>query len=172
MQNSIELHLVKTKIGERIYELKNQEQTVASLHFLKANGTGATIHANEQNWVLKRKGFWTPYIVVTKKHTDEVYAKVPFSLEKISFEKPVGDTLFVLNNTSFWKGEWRWVDLEQNPLIDYQPKNAEASLGNAIISAEGQQVENYELLCMLGWYMIVCMNEENDAAADILVSVA
>jgi len=65
--------IMKPKMTRSFYELIRGEEIIGSITFPKTFGTLAEVKLFEEEWSLKRMGFWKPYITVRRQNEAQDY---------------------------------------------------------------------------------------------------
>ena len=118
--------IMKPKMTRSFFELTRGEENIGSIAFPKAFGTLAEVKLFEEEWSLKRMGFWKPYITVRRQNATQDYMQVPFSGKfqgLLSFSTQHGES-YELTQTGFWNPKWVWIK-QKRALIEFDLKLTE-----------------------------------------------
>ena len=155
--------IVKPKMTRSFYELIRGEEIIGNITFPKTFGTLAEVKLFEEEWSLKRMGFWKPYITVRRQNAAQDYMQVPFSGKfqgLLSFSTKTGES-YELTQTGFWKPKWVWIK-QKKVLIEYDLKFGMKKYAEAIIR---EKDELLPLLLMIGSYGLIMHGWDETAAA-------
>jgi len=145
------------------YELKSGDALVATLRFRSAWGTFATAQSDDGCWTFKRVGFWQTRATIRPCGSEEEIA---------SFRNNTwsgGGTLLFPDgrqypaNTNFWQTQYEFKTEAGESLIHYRNRGLFGSSAEVTILPKAQEVPELPWMVMLGWYLIVMM--QNDSAA-------
>jgi hypothetical protein len=144
------------------YELKSGEALVATLRFRSVWGTFATAQSADGCWTFKRVGFWQTRATIRRCDSEEEIAAF-----KNNTWSGGGTLLFpdghqYLANTNFWQTQYEFKTETGESLIHYRNRGLFVSSAEVTILPPAQAVPELPWMVMLGWYLILMM--QNDSA--------
>ncbi|HEY3570429.1 MAG TPA: hypothetical protein VGP73_21040 [Thermoanaerobaculia bacterium] len=75
--------------------------------------------------------------------------------------------------TSFWGSRWTFLDDSDRPLVSLRPRNRVFRTGSEVEIAPGAlRMPELPVLVLLGWYLLLRINQESAAAAAVIAAVA
>lgn len=177
--NHTVLSCVQPKTFERFFEIRQNDEVVATLAFESKFGTLASAVTADGAWTFKRVGFLNPHITVRCSDNEEdlaVYEPRLLGGGVLSF--PHGLTM-KWKPTSFWGGSWSFVLSDENVLIGFtsgleHSKLADIFKTQATIDINPiPYVKKYlTMLAVLGMYLILMEREESGSVAAVTSSAA
>jgi len=160
--------IIKPKMTRSFYELTCGKEIIGSITFPKTFGTLAEVNLFEEEWSLKRMGFWKPYITVRRQNATQDYMQVLFSGKfqgLLSFSAQNGDT-YDLTQTGFWNPKWVWMK-QKRTLIEYELKFGIKKYAEAIIRDKDELLP---LLLLIGSYGLIMQGWDEAAAATAIIA--
>ena len=160
--------IMKPKKTRSFFELTRGEENIGSITFPKTFGTLAEVKLFEEEWSLKRVGFWKPYITVRRQNATQDYMQVPFSGKfqgLLSFSTQHGES-YELTQTGFWNPKWVWIK-QKRALIEFDLKFGMKKYAEAIIRDKD---EILPLLLMIGSYGLIMQGWDDAAAATAVIA--
>jgi hypothetical protein len=145
---------------KRHFELRDEGDTVATLTWEKPSGSIAIAKSSGGSWSLKRLGFLNPRVSAI-----ELESRAPV----VRFDATVsGDGLAQSKDgynfrwySNLWRAEWGWVDSGGTDLVKFRRSFdvEEKKEGRLEIFASARDHRHLELLCLMGWYLIILIAE-------------
>jgi hypothetical protein len=170
--NHTVLSCVQPKTLNRFFEIRQNEDVVATLAFESKFGTLATATSADGSWTFKRIGFLNPRITVRRAGEEQdlaVYEPRLLGGGVLSF--PHGLTM-KWKPTSFWGNSWSFVLSDENILVGFKSgldhsKLADMFKTQATIDINPiPYVKKYlTMLAALGMYLILMEHEESGSVA-------
>jgi hypothetical protein len=175
--NHTVLSCVQPKTLDRFFEIRQNEEVVATLAFESKFGTLATAITADGTWTFKRVGFLNPHITVRCSAKEEdlaVYEPRLLGGGVLSF--PHGLTM-KWKSTGFWGNSWSFVLSDENVLVGFKSglehgKLADIFKTQATIDINPiPYVKKYlTMLAALGMYLILMEHEESASVATMTSS--
>ena len=153
----------QTKLLKSEYELTSQDLVVATLRFRSLWGTFATAQSADGCWTFKRMGFWQTRATIRPCDSEEEIATFRNNTWKEGGTLVLPDGREYLANTNFWQTQYAFKDEAGDPLIHYRNHGVFRSSAEVTISPQAAELPELPWMVMLGWYLIVMM--QNDSAA-------
>lgn len=158
--------IIIKKIGsfKKHFELYLNGQLIGELRYAKWR-EDAVLQIGNKSWELKKQGFWKSTLEVRSVHSPYTIQKVriPWNY-KIEITGEDGNNYF-LRRKNWASSTWFWTDRQHNPIVTLISKSFSASQRGSI-TIHQQPAENYLLLAIIGWFMVVS-SEEMEAVAAI-----
>jgi hypothetical protein len=156
---------VQFQAAKRQYELRVGDAVAATLRWENAWGSLATGETAEGQWTLKRAGFLRPRVTVRVAGSDPDVAVLLLGWGGSGDVRLADGRQFLWAPTSFWHSEWAFTTSGGEPLLVFKPKFALMRSETEIeIKAQALSLPELSLLAILGWYLMVLINEEVAAA--------
>jgi hypothetical protein len=156
---------VQPDVMDRRYELRAGDAVLGTLCWENLWGSLAKGETAEGRWTLKRAGFLRPRVTVRVAGSDAQAALVTLHWDGNGDVNLADGREFRWTRMSFWHSEWAFTTTGGEPLLVFRPKFA-MMRSEAEIDIEAQALSSPELslLALLGWYLMVLINEETAAA--------
>ena len=75
--------------------------------------------------------------------------------------------------TSFWGSRWAFLDNSDRPLVSIRPRNRVFRTGSEVEIAPGAlRMPELPVLVLLGWYLLLRINQDSAAAAAVAIAAA
>jgi hypothetical protein len=149
----------------RRYELRAGNAVVATLCWETAWGSLATGETAEGRWTLKRVGFVRPRVTVRAAGSETQAAMVTLDWAGNGDVQLADGHEFRWARMGFWHSEWAFTGTGGQPLLVFKPRfvmmRSEAEI---TVEAQALSLPELSLLALLGWYLMVLINEETAAA--------
>jgi len=161
--------IMKSKMSRAFYELTRGDEIIGSITFTKTFGTLAEAQIFNEEWSLKRMGFWKPYITVRRKNDDRDYLQVPFSGKwqgLLTLTTHKGE-LYELSQIGFWNPKWVWMK-QKSSLIEIDLKFGMKKYAEMIIRDNDELIN---LLLIIGAYGMI-MQGWDDGASSAAITAA
>jgi hypothetical protein len=155
--------IMKPKMTRSFYELIRREETIGSITFTKPFGTLAEVKLFDEEWSLKRMGFWKPYITVRRKDDTQDYFQVPFSGKwqgLLTLTTHAGD-LYELSQTGLWNPKWVWMK-QNTELMEFDLKHGMKKYAELIVREQDAMMN---MLLIVGAYGMIMQGWDDGASA-------
>jgi hypothetical protein len=176
-----ELHWVQPKALQRRFDLRSEEDDLfGTLEFTKPLGSLATATSDKGAWTFKRMGFFRPRVTVRVKDTEDDLAVYhpKWTGSEGKLECTDGE-VFVWKLTSFWSSRYEIVDAAGNVLVEYKLGSGQLKLSDLfksqarmVVKTDGQKVDKLDVLVLLGWYLLILMQEDTAVSTTVVVTAA
>lgn len=149
------------------FELKSNEELLATLKFSNAFGTLATGECADGAWTFKRIGFLNTHVSIRIAGTENdiaVYRNSTWS-QGGTLELPDGRRYKA--NSNFWHSQFEFTGKNDEPLIRY------TNIGGFKLHAQMEllkpaiELKELSWIVILGWYLTVMMNHDAGVVAAI-----
>jgi hypothetical protein len=143
------------------YELILGKSVVGRIIFPKAMGTLAEVELFNEEWSLKRMGFWKPFITVRRKPEEKDLFQIPITggwKHLLSLTIP-GTNHYEMVLSGFWNPRWIWKS-QNRELIGYQVKLGMKKFAEVQILDQDPYLN---LLLIIGAYGLIMRNREEGA---------
>ena len=151
--SSNELRWVRPKRQRHIYELRSEDEVLATVNWKGASSASALVESANGSWTITRHGLAQ---TITIKETN---AQIDLAAIKrgitgnVILSLPDGRA-FCWRCTSFWRSIWSWEDADGRPLLHLKR-------GTSVqLEAGAQDVPELAVLLTLGWYLYKQQQEE------------
>jgi hypothetical protein len=145
----------------REYQLRGGEALLATLRWMKLEGSLATAEAGPRRWTFKRSGFLNPKVRIRAEGsaTDVAVLSVTSVGEGV-LQGPEGRT-YLWSTTNFWRSEWGFSGQGGGIVYRLKPSFASRRLAAEVeIEPAAVSLPDLELVVLLGWYLLVLMSDE------------
>jgi hypothetical protein len=147
------------------HELRSQEALVATLRFRSIWGTFATAQSEDGCWTFKRVGFWQTRATIRPCDSNEEIATFKNNTWSGGGTLLFPDGRQYPANTNFWQTQYEFKTQAGDSLIHYRNRGLLGSSAEVTIFPQAQEVAELPWMVMLGWYLIVMMQNDSASAA-------
>jgi len=165
-----ELTWSQPRAMKREFVLRAGRTDVAHLRWVKVLGSLAEGRAGDQRWTFKRCGFLKPYVSIRETGAKADAARIELGWwGNGTLHFPDGRTL-QWARSSFWSWtcDWSFSTSDGRRVVQFTPKlTMWRRVAIARIYDQGEHTGEAPLLILLGWYLIVTMVDECQAATGI-----
>ncbi len=161
--------IMKPKRIQSYYELSLGDEVFGSISFTKMFGTLAEVKLFDEEWSLKRMGFWKPYVTLRHKGEVQDYMRISFSGKwqgLLSFVTQSGE-LYELTQTGIWNPKWVWLK-KGRPLIEFDMKFGMKKYAEANIR---EMDELTHPLLMIGSYGLIMQGWDDGGTGAVLTAI-
>jgi hypothetical protein len=169
---SRDLVWVRPSSKARAYELRAQEDVIATLRWQKGTLAEATA-ADGDHWTFKRAGFWHPRVTVRAAGSEVDLAVFRASWTGSGvLELPPGRA-FHWSAVNFWRSRWAWHDADGQPLALFKSSGhgRTPAMGRVEIAPAAAAIPELTLLLLLGWYLMVLRIQDESDSTGAIVAV-
>jgi len=155
-------------INKMYYEIVHNEVVYGTLENVAENGTLARITVENDTYMVKRKGFFKPYMTIRKQNLEKIESIVFLNLtghSKLSFE----GTELNFRTHQIWKNQWAWVNEKNQVVIKYKPMTVGNHRGEIEITKDFLYLEHLELFAVIGWFFLTQLEQELEQINEIKV---
>lgn len=148
----------------RSFELRSDDQLIATLDFDSAFGSRASARTAGAVWTFKRTGFFSPKVTarVTGQDQDIAVYHPSFTGSHGRLDLASGEQL-QLKCVNFWSTEWAVTDAHENTLMICHNRGIFNQGAELEIVTHACQRQDLALLACMLWYVLILYME--DAAA-------
>ncbi len=148
------------------YELREGEEVVATLRFKSSFGSFATAESADGCWTYKRVGFWQTRATVRACGSESEIASFKNNTWSSGGTLEFPDGRKFLASTNFWQTKYDFRTETAQTLFHYT-RIGGILHQSALVEIEPQAANIPELpwMVMLGWYLVVMMQQDSAAAA-------
>jgi len=147
------------------YELTSGETLVATLSFRSVWGTLATAQSADGCWTFKRVGFWQTRATIRPCDGEEDIATFKNNTWSGGGTLLFPDGRQYLANTNFWQTQYEFKTEAGESLIHYRNRGLFGSSAEVTILPDAQGVPELPWMVMLGWYLVIMLQNDSSAAA-------
>jgi hypothetical protein len=147
------------------YELLCEDAVVATLQFRSLWGTRATGQSGDGCWTFKRVGFWQTRATIRPCDSDQEMAAFKNSTWSGGGTLLLPDGRQYPANTNFWQTQYEFTTETGDALIHYRNRGLLGSAADVTISPQAREVAELPWMVMLGWYLVIMMQQDSSAAA-------
>lgn len=148
----------------RKFELRSGETLVGTLEFQSAFGSLALAEISGERWTMKRQGFFSPQATIRPAGSGQdlaVYVpKWTGTKGVLTFQD--GSVLH-LNSTSFWGGEWAWIDAGGEALVRFHNRGFLRHGTDIDVEPSARRRPDLAILLALGWYLLYLYQQDSAA---------
>lgn len=154
-----EFQLVKPDIGKKFYQISAGNDCFVSVDLIYGEGTLARIETPQGAYLIKRYGFFRPYVCIKEEKSGNVIINAPinitfrsaFSLDGVNYYFSISD---------LWKNQWAWQNDKNRPILKYKLTVDGPIRGYVELTKDFSYLPNIELIMGLGAYYLIQMQEE------------
>lgn len=157
--NASQLAFLRPDINKFYYEITQNATVFGSLELISETGTLARIEVDNDVYMVKRKGFFKPYMTIRKQTLEKIESITILNITEKS-ALMVGETELSFRAHHIWKNQWAWVDSKNQVVMKYKPMVAANNRGEIEISKDFLYMEHLELFAMVGWYFLIMLELE------------
>ena len=155
----------RTSLFKAEYELKSGEALVATLRFRSIWGTFATAQSADGCWTFKRVGFWQTRATIRPCDSEAEIATFKNNTWSEGGTLLFPDGRRYPANTNFWQTQYEFQTEAEDSLIHYRNRGLFRSSAEVTIFPKAQELPELPWMVMLGWYLIIMIqNDSADAA--------
>jgi len=147
------------------YELTSGQTLVATVSFRSIWGTFATARSADGCWTFKRVGFWQTRATIRPCDSEEDIATFRNNTWSGGGTLSLPDGRQYPANTNFWQTQYEFKTETGESLIHFRNRGLFGSSANVTILPAAKEVPELPWIVMLGWYLIVMMQEDSSAVA-------
>lgn len=172
-----DLYWIQPKGLGRHFELRAEDEIVATLGFETLCGSLARAQSADESWTFKRIGFFNPRVTVRKAGEEANLAVyTPRWTGREGTLEFSNGRVYRWVQANFWATRYQISDEAGNPLISFRSGAGKSKLSDLFktqarveIDLRGRALPELPLLVLLGWYLIVLQQEDAAAAAATVV---
>jgi hypothetical protein len=157
----VQPHLLKSQ-----YELRAGDVPLATLTRRSIFGSFATGESNEGCWTFKRIGFFQTRVTIRNRGRDSDIAVFKNATWSAVGTLEFPDRRRVLATTNFWQTNLEFKTEQNMLLFTFKIRGFIRSGATLIIEVPAAEMPELPWMVMLGWYLIIMMQEDDSAAAD------
>jgi hypothetical protein len=134
------------------YKLYSASNIISEMILRKSE---ATVSFGNDKWLFQKKGFFTIFVEITKDDLNVTLYKIPirnFYQSKFYLKE---DLMVKFELHKFYDTSWAWFDNKMNTIIEYKIGDNNLESGINIINEKYLNLERLILLIMLGWYLLI-----------------
>lgn len=148
----------------RKFELRSADTLVGAMEFQSAFGSLAEAAVSGQTWTLKRQGFFSPRATIRRAGSEEdmaVYVPRWTGTKGVLTFKD--GTSLQLTCTSFWGGEWAWLDANDNVLVRFHNRGFMRHGADVEVEPGARDRSDLPILLLAGWYLLFLYQQDSAA---------
>jgi hypothetical protein len=153
----------------RRFELRAGGEVVATLRWEKTFGSSAVAESADGEWVFRYTGIFRSRISVRPAGSEsEVAVLKPGWKGEGTLQGPGGRS-YRWSCASFWRSEWLFANAAGEPLVRIKPGSATFRQSAEVrVEPRAVSLPDLPLLAVLGFYLIVLMSDDANAAVAAL----
>ncbi len=151
------------------YELRANNDVVATLHFRSAFGSLATAQTADDCWTFKRVGFWKTRVTVRRCDAEVDLAVFHNNTWKGGGTLELADGRRYLASTNTWQTRYEISDEAGESLLLFAIGGVLRQSAQVTIHPAAVRLDTLPLLLTLSWYLVVMMYQDS-AAATVVVA--
>lgn len=157
--------------GARAYELRADGILFATLQWEKLFGSLATARTADGEWTFKRGGFLRPRVTARVAGTEEAVAEFQADWGGGGTLTIAGRAAYEWKRLSFFGGAWGFTRPTGRMVAEFEPQFSVLKRRVEVRIAESpDSAKDLPLLVTLGWYLLVLMQQDSDAATVAAIS--
>src|SRR5262249_45036889 len=157
---------IQPRAMARDFELKDGEETVATLEFRSTFGSLAYATAAEGRWTYKRVGFWTPHVTIRSADQESEIALFRNKTWSAGGTLELPDGRLLRANTNFWQTAFEFIDDNDQPLVRFAKVGGMFHLSSLVeITIAGAKLDVLPWLVPFGWYLGIKMRDDAPGGA-------
>jgi hypothetical protein len=158
----------------RYHELRSNGGLYATLKWKKMYGSLAVGEGHEGRFTYKRAGFLRPYVTVRREGANGDYAVLRLASSSVIVNTLFGPSgilefetghRFLFNRLSFWKSRWAFTDEQGNLVMTFEKRTRRKPTATVTVNGDFRHIPHFDVLLVLGWYVIILDYEEAEAGA-------
>jgi hypothetical protein len=166
-----ELKWMQPSARKQAYELRAGDEVIGTLVWRRSSlAFGET---GDRQWSFKREGFWRPRVTV-RVPDSELNSAIfhPSWMGGGALELSSGRVLR-LGAANLWHSQWDWQETEGKALVRFKSRRGFLkSAADVEITPDAAGFPELSLLVVLGWYLLVLLGRDSDAAGGTAAVVA
>lgn len=161
------LQIVKPDLVKKFYEIRAGEELFGTLDIFQQGATAARIETHQGSFIIKRHGFFKPYVVLRNEKFDTSETRAYLDLAAAT-KVVLGDMPFYFRAMDFWRNQWGWTNEKNQMILKYKPTVAGTVRGDVEFTKDFFYLPVLELVTMLGIYFLVQLDDEVTKHNEIL----
>lgn len=158
------LFWVQPHMTQRRFELKSEDEVVATLEWKKLLGTLAEARSADGDWTFKREGFFHPRVTIRRAGDEENLAVFKPDPGDDGFVEFIDGRRFRWAHTDFWATKWALQEAEGGNIAEIAPsghfKTMLSQEGTVEVSINRKDTKDLSLLIALGWYLMISLADD------------
>lgn len=154
-----ELQLIKPDIGKKYYEISASGNCFVSVDLIYGEGTLARIETPNGAYIIKRYGFFRPYVSIKEEKTGNVIATSLINASARSALN-IDGVNYNFSISELWKNQWAWTNDKSRFIVKYKLTIDGPIRGYLEMAKEFFYLPNIELIMGIGAYYLIQMEEE------------
>ena len=167
-----DLYWVQPERFSRWFELRAEDDPVATLGWETSCGTLARGASADGSWTFKRVGFLNPRVTIRESGSELNLAVFwPRWMGDGTLEFAYGKA-FRWQSTNFWGTDWMFTSADGTPLVAFKEGAPDRKLSNLFkmqalveVHAEARDLVELPLLILTGWYLMILRRDDAAAGA-------
>lgn len=166
-----ELIWTSSQAQKRTYELHADTEVVATLYQPSGWRSNRLGSAADGRWTFARVGVFRQRVVICDADSGAEIASLPRTgrAGNASLALPDGSQ-YQWRSGSVWGSKWVWLDASEQPLLRFRQFGALRLQCAVAVEPSAATNQHLSLLAMLGWYLMMLMNEDTAATAATIVA--
>jgi hypothetical protein len=161
-----ELKWTQPRAMKREFELMDDGETVAQLHFRSSFGSFATAESAGESWTFKRVGFWQTRVTICPAGTDGEIASFRNNTWNAGGTLELADGRQFRANTNFWGSAYEFRNEAEEPLVRFRKVGGVLHLSSMVeILPAAAALPELPWMVALGWYLAVKMHDDASGVA-------
>ena len=159
------LEVVKSKEAKKRFEFLSNEMPVANVDYPKRFEKKATITADNQKWLINRKGWWKHSIEISSEQSPYSKWSLIQNWKGQTSIRTDDNRQFFLKKRGFWKPAWFWLNEKEEPFVEIAPCGGWPKRKKGTITIHNPSDKASTFLALIGWFIALAAQEDAAAAA-------
>ena len=165
-----EIEWVQPRALKMQYELRANNELVATLRFRSSLGSFATGESADGCWTLKRVGFWQTRVTVRLCGGNSDIASFRNNTWSGGGTLVLSDGRMFPATTNLWQTKLEFQNESNNALVQFRSGGVLHQSAKVEIQPSAVGIPELPLIMMLGWYLIVMMSADSAYVGSIAAS--
>jgi hypothetical protein len=150
---------------EPAFELKSNEEVIATLRFKNSFGSYAEGVIAEEEWSFKRQGFLSTQVPVRVKGSDTNVAVFRNNTWSGGGTLEFPDGRKYQANSNYWHAQFEFTDESGDPLIRFTNIGGFKLHSQLDFFPSAQKIREAPMMILLGWYLAVMTSRDGEMVA-------
>lgn len=159
------LRWVQPNTFKMYYELRAKDELAATLHFRSAFGTFATAESEDGCWTFKRVGFFQTHVTIRSCDSGNELAGFHNNTWSGGGTLEFSDGREYPATSNFWQTRFEFQTIASDPLVRFKTSGLIHLSAQVEILPAASPLPELPLMVLLGWYLILMMQNDSTAAA-------
>lgn len=147
------IKIVQPSIWKGYFELKHNDEVIATMEFFKFRGMNMIFKINNKEWEIYWTGFWQQEVAIREVGYEMPFAKYSkdFFKSKGTIYLPKGEQLNIAFN--LFKGDYRIETLSGQCLVNFEFRFSFKEKAKIYIQQKSDVLDKYPWVIAVAWYI-------------------